>query len=789
MRRCLSLLVTATLASAAALTGSAVIANADVEVPVLHAEQRRGTAIVTPAAPVQASGKTADGSPADWTGAAPGFAGFSAYSHGELVYTDYLFDAYGAEDGDDGERVDRNDMLAAAFGGAYRLEPTYQYDIAGELGAPSEELGVKGERAYGDAQDRDGRGHVAGADLRELRFAADGGTVSVLASTTTFTDKDAPALLLLVDSVPGSTERTVPFGSGLKTKTGDVAVLVAPEGGVVVDLTDGSRTTFAVAADPTANTLEATIPRKALGLKKVDTAAVSAATGLSNGNGGFVDLKSDKADLVNIANVAFRPAEPVRMRFDKLQAFALATGSIDDFARPVDLAGLEVGRSETFRPGPGYHEKQFRSADAISTEVDGDGENGVWQPYGAYVPSTYSPAKATRLTWWMHWRGGEAHDAASVSPRTMRDFGEDVGGLVVAPRGRGQSSWYVGKAQVDFREVWDDAMATFNVDRNRVYVTGHSMGGWASYLLPILYPDRFAAALPYAGVPTQGLYVGCDFDECFQGTNGGDAKAQWTNPLLPNLRNVPIAISHGVEDELVPIPGVVRQVQKLHDLGYQYRFYAFPNYEHYSHPIHDEWKEGATYANSFVRNPNPAHVTYLRSMPFERTVETGPNQDAKVTGLDFAFDSAYWMSGLEAVDATNGTASVDAVSLAIGETPQLTVPEAGGPTSLGQTGPWVMQGQRWLADPLTAAPAKTNGFTATLSGARAVAFDLNRMKVDSLRTVTGTVTTTAPLTLTLTGAWLTPPTVTVGGQPLPSTLTGGVLTVSLPAGTSALSIA
>jgi predicted peptidase len=97
------------------------------------------------------------------------------------------------------------------------------------------------------------------------------------------------------------------------------------------------------------------------------------------------------------------------------------------------------------------------------------------------------------------------------------------------------------------------------------------MGGWASYLLPILYPDRFAASLPYAGVPTQGLWVGCEFDPCFQGTNGGNAKDQWTNPLLDNLRNVPIAISHGVEDELVPVTGAIRQAEKLTKLGYRNR--------------------------------------------------------------------------------------------------------------------------------------------------------------------------------------------------------------------------
>ncbi len=157
------------------------------------------------------------------------------------------------------------------------------------------------------------------------------------------------------------------------------------------------------------------------------------------------------------------------------------------------------------------------------------------------------------------------------------------------------------------------------------------MGGWASYLLPILYPDRFAAALPYAGVPTQGLWVGCEFDDCFQGTNGGNAKDQWTNPLLDNLRNVPIAISHGVLDELVPVPGAVRQAEKLTKLGYRNRLYLFPGYEHFSHPIQDEWAEGARYASQFTREKDPARVTYLRSMPFERTVETGPDQGNKFT--------------------------------------------------------------------------------------------------------------------------------------------------------------
>ncbi|HWH29597.1 MAG TPA: prolyl oligopeptidase family serine peptidase [Mycobacteriales bacterium] len=775
----------ALLAAGGLLTAGAVAAAADPELPVLHAEQRRGVPVVTPLAPERPVAKTVDGDTADWVGEAPGLSGFTAYSRGELVHTDYLFDAFGADDGDDAERVARNDALAEVHPGFYRLEPTYQYDIGGELGAPTGELGVEGERQYGDAQDVDGRGHVAAADLRELRVAASRDDLLVLASTTTMTGEQAGAVLLLADTAPGEAEHDVPFGSGLTTRTAEVAMLIAPTGGTAVDLRTGERTAFPVAADPTghANVLEAAVPLRLLAGRGL---RLSAATGLSDGDDGLADLRSDRADVVNVANVAFRPEEPVRIRFDRQQAFALAAGTIDGFAVDVDVAGLRSGRTEALRAGPGYHERHLLSTEDISREGDLD---GVWQPYGVYVPTSYDPAGAARLTWWMHWRGGDTHDGAVVSPRIMRDFGEDVDGLVVAPRGRGTSTWYLGRGHADFLQVWDDVMAEFAVDRNRVYVTGHSMGGWASYLLSILYPDRFAAALPYAGVPTQGLWAGCELDPCWQGTNGGNAKTQWTTPLLENLRNVPIGISHGALDELVPVTGVTRQAEQLTRLGYQHRYYVFPTYEHYSHPIHDEWAEGARYSQLHTRDPDPARVTYRRSMPFERTVETGPDQGKPYAGLSFDFDSAYWMSGLTPADAVHGVATVDATSLAIPAAPRLLVPEAGGPASEGQLGPWTMTGLRSVTDPAATTPAAVNGFRATLTGATAVQLDLQRMRIATDRPITATVTTQAPLTLRLAGSWPRPPRVTAGGEPVDAEVVGGVLEVRLPAGTSALVVA
>ena len=196
---------------------------------------------------------------------------------------------------------------------------------------------------------------------------------------------------------------------------------------------------------------------------------------------------------------------------------------------------------------------------------------------------------------WLHWRGGDAHSAATVAPRILRDQGEAFDGIVVSPRGRGSSTWYLGKGHVDVNEVWADALAAFTIDQDRVYVSGHSMGGWGSYLLSILYPDRFAAAFPSpAGdpgrldrrrlrrlrrPPVRRLHALLHRDQRQR------PAAQHTRRLLENLRNVPLAIFQGGADELVPVSGVTRQVERLVELGYRHRYYVFPTYEHYSHPV------------------------------------------------------------------------------------------------------------------------------------------------------------------------------------------------------------
>jgi hypothetical protein len=77
-----------------------------------------------------------------------------------------------------------------------------------------------------------------------------------------------------------------------------------------------------------------------------------------------------------------------------------------------------------------------------------------------------------------------------------------------------------------------------NVDEDRVFVTGYSMGGFGSWNVSLRHWDCFAGAAPMAG----GLEPG-------EGVNGRDAALR---RLLDNGPRLPFFVVHGARDTLVP---------------------------------------------------------------------------------------------------------------------------------------------------------------------------------------------------------------------------------------------
>ncbi len=88
--------------------------------------------------------------------------------------------------------------------------------------------------------------------------------------------------------------------------------------------------------------------------------------------------------------------------------------------------------------------------------------------------------------------------------------------------------------------IQEIARTNGNVDMDRIYITGHSMGALGVWGMIAAYPDVFAAA-----VPISGLWDGS----------------------VDNLVDLPIWIFHGEKDEVVPVDRETMLRDRLEELG------------------------------------------------------------------------------------------------------------------------------------------------------------------------------------------------------------------------------
>jgi predicted alpha-1,2-mannosidase/putative CocE/NonD family hydrolase len=765
-------------------------------VPVLSESVRRGDLVYSDAPAGALSAKVIDGNIGDWTGTPTRIGGTDLYSAGEHIYTDFLFDAYGGDSGDDARRLALLGLLGQVNTRTERVDALQQagndqLDVIPPGGSPD------GDH-YGDLDRR------SGTDLSEVRWAADGTRLYVMGRVARL-DAGAPlSLLILADTGAGS--GTDVLTTGLKTSRFDKAVVVARTGSRIVDLVSGAVTLLSdgdVAVNDAGyvNALEAQLPRSLLAPDGVLKVAVLSVV--------------DDGSALTPANVAYRFDEPVTIYSERAQAMSLFAGTVDHFTRVIPLSRLTAGMTQTARPGPGYHERQFVSGTNISVEND---EEGVLQPYGVYVPEAFvlqAPSTDVRMTIWTHYRGGKAHSGAAWTPRLFHQLGDEQGNLVVSPRGRGTSTWYTTRAHQDFFEVFADiagkkllnqyadenlynpsAFGTdglFEVDPARVYISGYSMGGFATYLFSGLYPDLFAAGFGQSGAVTQGAWTGpgpddgfcdgpsMDYDGdpatvCFVEANDGRANAQLNYRILDNTMYVPLTINHGTNDELALTPGAVRMGQRLNELGYRYDFTMFLGYEHFTQAIMDEWRDGAHYLNLFARPENPRKVAYQVVPALVEAVN-----EVQLKGFNgntaFAFhpDGAYWVDDLVVRDggctgacnslaqdfASTKTGKIVAESMRIAANDHVAVPRSGTDVSTdppsayastpvyspgNHTTPYVRHGYDWVD---TLALPESNTFTAALTNLAHATLDLERMKLVFAQTIEGTITTDGDATLTL----------------------------------------
>jgi len=196
--------------------------------------------------------------------------------------------------------------------------------------------------------------------------------------------------------------------------------------------------------------------------------------------------------------------------------------------------------------------------DMMQAEVYKDA-GGAVLPYRLYVPGNYSAAEVKYpLVLYLHGSGerGKDNRAQTKKNSVMQTLlaPESIAAypcIVLAPQCPKDRGWDVEVLM----GLLEHAEAAWPVDPARVYITGLSMGGYATWHLLAAYPDYFAAAVPICG--------------------GGDPE---TAALF---KDVPIWVFHGAKDDVVPPEASREMVQALEAAGAaDLRYTEYPEEKH-----------------------------------------------------------------------------------------------------------------------------------------------------------------------------------------------------------------
>lgn len=173
----------------------------------------------------------------------------------------------------------------------------------------------------------------------------------------------------------------------------------------------------------------------------------------------------------------------------------------------------------------------------------------------------------------LHGGGAGSGDAGSAADAYQSAAGK-LGWLMIAPEvlEKTEHGWTDSGSEEFVLELVECALRTWKIDRDRVYVSGHSMGGYGTWTLGAHHADRVAGLAASAGAPTPVSGPSGKYEDVIEG-------------VIPSLRNVPIAIYQSDDDPRVPPEANRIAVKKLGEAqqrwgGFVHEYWEVSGREH-----------------------------------------------------------------------------------------------------------------------------------------------------------------------------------------------------------------
>jgi poly(3-hydroxybutyrate) depolymerase len=300
-------------------------------------------------------------------------------------------------------------------------------------------------------------------------------------------------------------------------------------------------------------------------------------------------LKPDHAGaLVKVDPRALTLAKRADTRLNAELAAAVAKWLATEDAAERKSAHARLAADFGFVPSLVEMERVRRSKaqplgrrDEVTLSYRSKTDKGV---YAIYVPKDYDPLRPWPLVVGLHGGGPDGKDGKSVvgSGKSAMNFyeqGAERDGYIVLCPSAVQAPWSAPLNDSFVLSCMEEVLLLYNVDLNRIYLTGHSMGGFGAWHFGPRYAHLFAAVAPMAG-----------------GGHGGVER------LIETKTGV--YLYHGADDQVVPCQDSRAAAEELRKRRHDFVYTEIPDSGHGFPPdVQEEmWRFFATHRLAVAPN-------------------------------------------------------------------------------------------------------------------------------------------------------------------------------------------
>jgi hypothetical protein len=232
--------------------------------------------------------------------------------------------------------------------------------------------------------------------------------------------------------------------------------------------------------------------------------------------------------------------------------------------------------------------------------------DGTEHYYAVNVPAAYDPARPYQVRFQLHGGVGATSDSR---PRNSGEIGALAGveQFYVVPFAWEAAPWWSEDQVLNLTTIVDTLKRSYNIDENRVVVSGVSDGGTGAYYVGMFETTAFASFLPL-----NGFIMVLSDNEIDDGR------------LFPhNLVNKPLFVINGGLDRLYPTSAVEPFTKHLIAKGVDITYHPRPEAGHNTAWWPEEKAPFEKFVADHPRNPHPEKLSW----------ETA----------DFAHNRAHWL--------------------------------------------------------------------------------------------------------------------------------------------------